>query len=252
MCESGRPIRRSGDGFGISAQRLRFGKLLEQAASLPANHHQEVVEVVRYAAGQAADSFHFLGLTQLLFELLVAGEVVELPADGRELTALAEEPRRADEHVHGATMAAAERHLLLPHPPIARQTGDEVAPTHLAAKGSERASLNRLAHALVAEHPRERRIAIRQRTVDSGNEVSREFGVEQLARLADQAAVLDCQCRATGQILCSRQIRRVEFRPGAARAQNHHAGRRGARDNRHQHHRTHAQFTKGSHRVARA
>ena len=91
----------------FAAQRLVVGHLLEQPAGLPADHHQQIVEVVRDAAGEPADRFHLLRLTELLFELLVRGEVVELAADGRELAAVAEEPGRADEHVHRAAVAPA-------------------------------------------------------------------------------------------------------------------------------------------------
>jgi hypothetical protein len=38
---------------------------------VPADHRQQVIEIVRHAAGQAADCFHFVCLPQALFQQLL-------------------------------------------------------------------------------------------------------------------------------------------------------------------------------------
>src|SRR5580658_2839823 len=52
-----------------------FWRFLEQHFGISVDHHQEVVEVVGDATGEAADGIHFLGLAKLLFELTTVGDV---------------------------------------------------------------------------------------------------------------------------------------------------------------------------------
>ena len=52
-----------------------------QQTGLHLNDRENVVEVVRHAAGQMADGFHFLGLTKLLFQLPVLGDVARIDDD---------------------------------------------------------------------------------------------------------------------------------------------------------------------------
>jgi len=52
-----------------------FFQLLQQHLGVSVNHHQQVVEVVGNAAGEASDSIHFLRLAKLLFELTPVGDV---------------------------------------------------------------------------------------------------------------------------------------------------------------------------------
>src|ERR1700691_2554787 len=52
-----------------------FWRFLEQHFGISVDHHQEVVEVVGDATGEAADGIHFLCLAKLLFELTAVGDV---------------------------------------------------------------------------------------------------------------------------------------------------------------------------------
>ena len=51
------------------------GQLVEHHAAVAADDGQQVVEVVRHAAGQPADGFHLLRLAQLVFQLAALGHV---------------------------------------------------------------------------------------------------------------------------------------------------------------------------------
>ncbi len=52
-----------------------FFQLLQQHLGVSGDHHQQVVEVVRDAAGQPAHRIHLLRLPQLLFQLPPVGDV---------------------------------------------------------------------------------------------------------------------------------------------------------------------------------
>src|SRR5271155_1555175 len=56
-------------------QRMAEGELVEHALGVSADDHEEIVEVVSDAAGEAADGFHFLGLAELVFEKAAGGDV---------------------------------------------------------------------------------------------------------------------------------------------------------------------------------
>ena len=49
---------------------------LQQELAVAGDDHQQIIEVVRNAAGEAADSFHFLGLTELLLERAMFGHIL--------------------------------------------------------------------------------------------------------------------------------------------------------------------------------
>ena len=51
------------------------GELVEQDLGVAADDHEQIVEVVSDAAGEAADGFHFLGLAELIFEDAALGDV---------------------------------------------------------------------------------------------------------------------------------------------------------------------------------
>ena len=51
-------------------------QFLEQHLGVSIDNHQEIVEVVSDASRQPPHSFHFLGLTKLLFELPPVGDVL--------------------------------------------------------------------------------------------------------------------------------------------------------------------------------
>jgi hypothetical protein len=67
----GRLLRRPNHSpvFGVLAQ------LLGEKVEIPADDHQEVIEVGRDAAGQLANGFHFLRLPQRVFELPALGDL---------------------------------------------------------------------------------------------------------------------------------------------------------------------------------
>jgi hypothetical protein len=117
---------------------------------VPRDHGQEVVEVVRDAAGELADRLHLLGLPQPLLELAPLGDVAQheqVPA-GQELG------RRPDlEHQAGTVLLAVPD--VLDHPlsdPLGLQ---EALPIGLGAVGSDEVVQPR-AHQLVARAAVER------------------------------------------------------------------------------------------------
>src|SRR6266849_5504589 len=48
-----------------------------QALIVSLDEHQEIVEVMSYAASQLSDGFHFLGMAELIFQPFMLGDVVE-------------------------------------------------------------------------------------------------------------------------------------------------------------------------------
>ena len=62
--------------FLRGAAQARIGaEALEQEFGVAGDHHQQIVEVVRDAAGEPADGFHLLGLTELQFQGSGLGDV---------------------------------------------------------------------------------------------------------------------------------------------------------------------------------
>src|SRR5712691_224016 len=73
--ESGRAIGGLANGFGFGVQRMFRSELVEENLGISADDHEEVVEIVSDAAGEAADGFHFLGLAELVLEDTALGDV---------------------------------------------------------------------------------------------------------------------------------------------------------------------------------
>ncbi len=48
---------------------------VQQELAVAGDHHEQIVEVVRDAAGQASDGFHLLGLAKLLLQRSMLGDV---------------------------------------------------------------------------------------------------------------------------------------------------------------------------------
>ncbi len=61
----------------VLAQRIGGGNFAFQHAAVAQNHGEQIVEVVRDAAGQAAHCFHLLRLPKLLLQPLALGDVGE-------------------------------------------------------------------------------------------------------------------------------------------------------------------------------
>src|SRR5579872_5967400 len=56
------------NGFDLAIHRTAFAGVFEQDFRVSADHHQQIIEVVRDATGQPADGFHLLRLPELVFE----------------------------------------------------------------------------------------------------------------------------------------------------------------------------------------
>src|SRR6266446_441089 len=56
-------------------QRVAEAEVVEEDLGVSADDGEEIVEVVGDAAGEAADGFHFLRLTELIFEDAALGDV---------------------------------------------------------------------------------------------------------------------------------------------------------------------------------
>src|SRR5208282_1307022 len=66
--EGGGALRGVGNFLRRPSQSDIGSETLEQKLGVAGDHHQQVVKVVRDAAGEAADRFHLLRLTQLQFQ----------------------------------------------------------------------------------------------------------------------------------------------------------------------------------------
>ncbi len=63
------------NGFGLDVQRVFGSELIEENFGIAADDHEQIVEVVSDASGETADGFHFLRLTELIFEDATLGDV---------------------------------------------------------------------------------------------------------------------------------------------------------------------------------
>src|SRR5271166_4800554 len=63
------------NGFGLGMQSIFGSELIEENFSVAADDHEQIVEVVSDASGETADGFHFLRLTELIFEDATLGDV---------------------------------------------------------------------------------------------------------------------------------------------------------------------------------
>ena len=72
-------------------------EIRQQQLAVPENHGQQVVEVVRDAAGQPSDGFHLLRLLILLLQRAAFGDVLEIPTPrtGRRARRAGRGPRRS-------------------------------------------------------------------------------------------------------------------------------------------------------------
>ena len=67
--KAGRAIGGLQNFFRVVAPLVAFFQRLHEQLGVPANRHQQIVEVVRHAAREAADGLHLLRLPQLLVAL---------------------------------------------------------------------------------------------------------------------------------------------------------------------------------------
>ena len=83
---------------GIAGQHL-FGHHLD----LTTNYGEHVIEVVRDASSQLADGLHFLGLPELIFEVLAVADIFGDDVQVRDSSGCI--PRRAATQADGDTLA---------------------------------------------------------------------------------------------------------------------------------------------------
>ncbi len=100
--------------------------------------HQHVVEVVRDAAGEAAQGLHLLRLAHLPFEVLARRVVEDVAVDRHQLAVAVEAPDQALDDRHDAAVDARQRALVLTHGAVAPDPLDHGGE---AAVGVERAEV---------------------------------------------------------------------------------------------------------------
>ena len=75
--QGARPIGGFENLFGIAAQRVQGGELIENHPVVAGDYGEHVVEVVRHATGQAAHRLHLLRVQQLRFQGFAGGDVAD-------------------------------------------------------------------------------------------------------------------------------------------------------------------------------
>ena len=80
-------LGRLADHAHVVELRAAFGEAAPQQLGRPGHHHQEVVEVVSDASGQAPDRLHLQGLPQLVFQRALLGDVLGREVAGGSLRA---------------------------------------------------------------------------------------------------------------------------------------------------------------------
>src|SRR6202167_6613012 len=63
------------NGFGLGVEWIIGRKLIEENLGVAADDHEQIVEIVSDASGETTDRFHFLRLTELIFEDATLGDV---------------------------------------------------------------------------------------------------------------------------------------------------------------------------------
>ena len=58
------------DLLAACMERIARPQLLQHQGGVPFDYGQQIIEIVRHAAGQSADRLHLLRLPQMVFELL--------------------------------------------------------------------------------------------------------------------------------------------------------------------------------------
>ena len=143
------------DLIGVAAVRRVALEHGEQDLRVAAHRGEDVVEVVRHAAGEAADRLHALRVLQLRLEPLVLGDVVREGDDAGAPVAL-DELERVD-GVEGAPVARAHAHLEL----AGEARGDGVAEARELGRVERDADLvEGLADDLLALEPEDAQVAV--------------------------------------------------------------------------------------------
>ena len=160
--------------------------------------HQHVVEVVRDAAGEAAERLHLLRLAHLPFEVLARRVVEDVAVDRHQLAVGVEAPDQALDHRDDAAVDAAQRALVLAHRAVAPYPLDEVGEP---AVGIQRAEVGaeRVGQRGEAADLDEGRVAAADLPAGRGDEDAGEVLVERLPvalvallqRVLDAAAIGD-------------------------------------------------------------
>ncbi len=88
--EPGRPLRRLADLFHIAAHRVPGRQVAQQQLRVAEDRREQVVEVVRDAAGELAHRLHFLRLAELLLEAALLGDVALRAPDPHQVPVLDE------------------------------------------------------------------------------------------------------------------------------------------------------------------
>ena len=100
-------LRGIGDFLRRAAQPRIGTEPIEQKLGVAGDHHQQVIEVVRDAAGEAADRFHFLRLTELQLQRSGLGDVFHEDFEGASFFAVRNRTPGNSRHDRRAILAHA-------------------------------------------------------------------------------------------------------------------------------------------------
>jgi len=90
------------------------GVALHAELGVTVDDREQVVEIVRDAAGQRAEAFHLLRLAQLVFEFFALGDIFPQTEEIRDLAAGATHAGNLDRLPHRAVVAAMRRDFAAP------------------------------------------------------------------------------------------------------------------------------------------
>src|SRR5450432_3830116 len=86
--QGGGPFARLIDFLNILAQRIAWAQRVQRLRAVTVDYGQQIVKVVGYATGQAADRLHLLRLEKLRLEVFAAGDIAGNELDGHQAAAL--------------------------------------------------------------------------------------------------------------------------------------------------------------------
>ncbi len=80
-------VRSLSNRFGVLRDGVIQPRTVQQQFDVPANHHQQIVEVVRHAARELPDGFHLLRAAKLFFEVPALRDVRRHSGDAGDFAA---------------------------------------------------------------------------------------------------------------------------------------------------------------------
>ena len=175
---------------------------------------EDVVEVVRDAAGESAQALHFLRLNELLLEPLSLRIVKEIALQLRRVPLGVEAAGEACGHIDGVAVALVHLELVALDVLVRPHLREQVEAFLFRPQEREEIRLLRFLDRIETKDPRERRIAGHDRAVRFHDQVAGEIFIHETPVTLLAATKRFCRPHAIGDVGIDLEPGRVRFRVG--------------------------------------